>query len=454
MAIKVSSSQYINEQRRNYSLYVMQMRAICAATDGLKAAQRRILWMASDGKLHKTNSLAAETTAIHPHDAPEDVVYTLAFPYANNIPLLRGDGAFGTLLENKVFGAARYTKVQVSKFTQDVLFKDIEVIPMTESYDGELVEPIHFIPLIPIALLNPSEGIAVGFASYILPRSLEDIILCQIQYMKGAKKISVPTPKFIPTNNVASKVEQQPNGNYAYWFEGDCEILNRNTVRITNLPYGLTHKKLIEQLNELIEQERIYDYEDGSRDKFCIEVKFKSSDLQDMSNEQLSKMLLLDQKHVENFNVLDFSGSAVWSTNPIELICKFTDWRLKWYVDRYQRLLKIAQTKLQQYLDIRTAIKKNVGKTARELGSRKELIKHLISLDIVYTDFIADLGVYRFTQEEFDKNEKRIQEIQVEIDDYEDLLKNDQRRKKVYIKELEEILKNYNNGEYDTFDNK
>lgn len=443
------SSLYINEQRRNYSLYVMQMRAIPAATDGLKAGARRVLWMARDNKWHKANSLAAETTAIHPHDAPEGSVNTIAAHYGNNIPLLTGDGAFGTLLDNDAFGAARYTKVKTSQFTQDVVFRDIEIIPMMDNYDGTLLEPVHFLPLVPVALINPSSGIAVGFASTILPRSLEDIIMVQLQYLKGAKRLTVPLPKFTPTNNFASHVEEQANGNIAYFFEGEIEIVNASVVKVTNLPFGLDHEKFIAKLNDLIDREVVLDYDDYSKDSFNIEVKFKRGYLEGKKPSAILQVLGLIEKHVENLNVLDFEGKSVWNTNPLELICKFTDWRLKWYSKRYERLLQIAEEQLQRCLDIRQAIKKNVGKTARDVQSRKELIQYLLTIDIVNTDYIADLPVYRFTQSEYEKNEQKIEELSAEINEYQEILKQPDLRKKIYIKELEQVLKKYSTGEYD-----
>ena len=84
---KTESSQYINNQRREYSLYVMQMRAIPAATDGLKAGGRRTLWVARNGEKWKSANLAGATMPIHPHDSPEGAINTLAAPYGNNIPL-------------------------------------------------------------------------------------------------------------------------------------------------------------------------------------------------------------------------------------------------------------------------------------------------------------------------------------------------------------------------------
>ena len=87
----MTSSQYINDQRREYSLYVLQMRAIPHAADGLKAAVCRVLWTARDGKKVKCATLAGATMPIHPHAAPESTINTLAADFSNNIPLLSGN---------------------------------------------------------------------------------------------------------------------------------------------------------------------------------------------------------------------------------------------------------------------------------------------------------------------------------------------------------------------------
>ena len=155
------SSNYINDQRKEYSLYVLQMRAIPHAADGLKAAARRVLWTAKNGSKFKSATLSGATMPIHPHAAPESTINTLAAPYGNNVPLLKGDGAFGTLLNPTAYGASRYTSVSLSAFTKDVLFRDIEIIPLVDNYDETQREPKHFLPLVPVVLMNPQEGIAV-----------------------------------------------------------------------------------------------------------------------------------------------------------------------------------------------------------------------------------------------------------------------------------------------------
>lgn len=443
----MQSSEYINTQRRDYSLYVMQMRALPAVTDGLKAGGRRVLWTARDGKKYKSATLAGATMPIHPHQSPEGAIDTLAAPYKNNIPLFKGDGAFGTLLNPTAYGASRYTSVTVSKFTQDVVFRDIEIIPMTENYDGSLMEPVHFLPLVPVALINPTEGVAIGFATNIVPRSLDDIIIAQITHLKGGKKITPPNPKFVPLDNESCASCEAGKG-IAYYFEGDYEDISATTIRITKIPYGMVHTSIIERLDNLIEGGSVIGYEDLSRDTVDIIVQFKRGVLRELSRDDVIALLQLTIRHIENLNVLDFSGKAIWNTDPVSLIRAFTDWRLGWYVQRYERLRSLLMLDLQRYYDIRTAIKNNVSGIARQTGSRAELKVFLDSIKIVHIDYIADLPIYRFTEEERLKNEERIKEAEAQLKIYDDLLASEDKRKKVYIQELEEVLSKYTKNAY------
>lgn len=445
--MKNQSSSYVNDRRYDYSIYVMQSRAIPAATDGLKSGGRRVLWTGRDGKKYKSATLAGATMPIHPHASPEGAIDTLAAPYGNNIPLFKGDGAFGTLLKPTSYGASRYTSVTVSAFTQDVVFKDIEIIPMMENYDGTLMEPVHFLPLVPLALLNPSEGIAVGYATNILPRALDDLIVAQIAHLKGAKKLSTPMPRFTPTSSASYAVEDTPRGP-AYYFKGEVDIKSKTMATITKLPYGQTHAGVIAKIDALVEREVITDVVDKSRNYINIELKFRRGVLDQTDHETLLRMLGLSVRHIENLNVLDFSGKAVWATTPVEMIRSFTDWRLQWYVNRYERLRDLLAVDLQRYYDIRTAIQKKANVTARTTQNRAAFKQYLETIKIVYTDYIADLPVYRFTEEEYAKNEERIKEALATLAKYEELLADEEKRKQVYISELQQILTNYNKGVY------
>jgi DNA gyrase/topoisomerase IV subunit A len=426
------------------------MRAIPAATDGLKAAGRRALWMARDGKKYKTATLAGATMPIHPHDSPEGAIDTLAGPYNNNVPLFHGDGAFGTLLKPKAYGAARYTSVKTSKFTNDVMFKDIEIIPMRENYDGTLEEPVHFLPIVPIVLLNPTDGIVVGFKSKILPRSLEDIIITQLTHLNGGKNskvIAEPMPKFLPTHNAAFKREEGDKSVF-YYFQGEYDDIDGVTIRVTSLPYGLLHADFVTTLEKLLEKGTIVDFIDRSRNMIDIVVKFKKGNLRGYPRMEVLDTLGLIVRHGEILNVLDFEGKKIWSPSPVDLIRNFTDWRLDWYVKRYERLRNLLMADLQRYYDIRSAIKHKIGAVALKTASRSELKDLLQQLKIVNLDYIADLPVYRFTEEERVKNEQRITEGEKQLKQYEKMLSNEGERRKVYILELQEILTKYTKGQY------
>jgi DNA topoisomerase-2 len=442
---KKQGSQYVNDCRRSYALYVMQQRAIPSAADGLKSGARRVLWIARDGHKYKSATLAGAAMPLHPHDAPEGAIDTLAAPYGNNIPLFRKHGSFGTLLAPKAYGASRYTSVEVSKFTKDVVFRDIEVVPMQKNYDGTVDEPTHFLPLVPVSMINPAEGIALGYATSILPRALDDIILAQIAHLKGAKRISSPLPKFMPLQQAGIPVKDN-----VYVFSGSVVIKNTTEAKVTSLPYGLSHAKFLESLDALLEGDTLVDYVDNSRNTINIDVKFRRGFLKDYTEETLIQMLKLTCRHTENLNLVDFSGDSIMSTNPVDLIRQFTDWRLGWYVQRYERLRDLIKLDLQRYYDIRTAIKHKISATAGKTQSRSELKELLAGIGIVHIDYIADLPIYRFTEEERLKNEQRIKDAEAELQTYLDLLSSEDKRKKVYISELQEILGNYTKNIYAT----
>lgn len=441
-----ATEEYVNKERKEYALYVLQSRAIPHAADGLKHSARRVLWTARDGKKYKSATLAGATMPIHPHgdQSLQGSINTLAAPYGNNIPLLDGDGAFGTLLNPTAYGASRYTSAKISEFTKQVVFADIDIIPLQENYDGTLEEPVHFLPLIPTVLLNPQEGIAVGFASNILPRSLKDIVTDQIMYLTGkGDKIVEPAPSFAPTGQTAFLTDKDKNGTTRWYFKGTIERNSAVTVTITNLPYGLSHEKFIEKLLKLQENDTIIDFDDNSKDKYNIEIKFKKGTVSKLTDDELLEMLGLICSQTENFNVIDFDGKRVLSTNYVEFIKKFTTWRLSWYVRRYERLAKILADDIQRYKDVLRAVDKNVGSVARKVTSRGELKQFLEAIGIVHLDYIADLPVYRFTEQERKKVEEKLAEGEKLLQQYKKLINSEEERKNVFIEELKQVLTHF-----------
>ena len=126
-------------------------------------------------------------------------------------------------------------------------------------------------------------------------------------------------------------------------------------------------------------------------------------------------------------------------TDAVELIQSFTDWRLGWYINRYERLLSLIQADIQRYKDILIAIKNNVGSIARKVESRANLIEFLQEIHIVNVDYIASLPVYRFTVEEREKTEAKLKLAYETERRYIELLANEDLRRDVYISELQAV---------------
>lgn len=439
------SSGYINDCRHNFSMYVLQNRAFQSISDGLAAGSRRLLWTARDGAKRKSAALAGETMCLHPHAENTDTVDTLAKVYANNIPLLEGFGSFGTRLKADACGAARYTSVKASAFTKDVVYRDIEIVPMIDNYDSTLMEPAHFLPLVPIVLVNPSSGIGVGFASTILPRSLKDIVSDQVKHLQG-KKITEPPITFTPYQAVSTSVAIAKNGKNKYFFEGQFKVVDPTTIKITNIPYGTTHKALTEKiLVDLIEKQVIVDFVDNSVDTIDIDVKFKRGALSKFkSRAELLDTLGLTSSINENINIVGFEGDRlIVEPTYVDIIKQFTDWRLTWYVPRFERLKQLLLKDIQRYLDVLLAIKKDAGAVAKKTANRQAFLAWLESIGVVDVDYVASLPVYRFTQAEADAIALKLEEARKTLAEYEDYLSSEDKRRDLFIAELKEVAKKY-----------
>lgn len=455
----MKASEYIESEAREYALYTIKFRAIPYLADGIKPGARRVLWCARDGHKYKSATLAGLAVPLHPHAPPEDAIDSSTGPYVNNIPLFEGFGVFGTLIAPIAYGASRYTSVKINSFAKDVFFKDVEIIPMVPNYDSTEQEPKHFLPLVPLVLLNPCSGIAVGYATDILPRSFRDIVESQLEHLAG-KTIKERAPHFLPTHNLATERLVDRKGVVRWAFHGECKVINASEVRITKLPYGITHTDFVKNLQTLMELPEfkengkpepdynlIVDYDDHSKDKINIVVKFRRGVLSEITKARVDLLLGIVNKVTENLNVISFSGTRILKSTYVDIIKDFTDWRLDWYVDRYARLLQLITVDIQKYDDILLSIKKNVAGVSKKTADRTQLKEFIQGIGVVYVDYIADLPVYRFTEAEAQKIEEKRAAALVAKQDLQDILDSDDRRKAIYVSELKEVLKKYGEKE-------
>jgi DNA gyrase/topoisomerase IV subunit A len=196
-------------------------------------------------------------------------------------------------------------------------------------------------------------------------------------------------------------------------------------------------------MTKLEENYSIANCDDLSKDVINIVIKTSRGQVDTMSDADILKFLELTHTESEIMNLTDFYQTSIVNTSFPAVIKTFTNWRLGYYKNRYENLLRLIDIDIQRYIDIITAIKFNIGGIAKKTLHRSNLTDFLIEIGVVHTDYISALPIYRLTDEERLKTEAKLQEAQVTRNDYLNILSSDERRSKIYISELKDVLKNY-----------
>lgn len=367
----------------------------------------------------------------------------MAAPYCNNIPYFKGVGNFGTRVTPSDFGAARYVYVKKYKMTEELVYRDLPIVPLQENDTGTNVEPTHFLPLIPLVLLNGVSGIAVGWSTDILPRNVKDLIDSSIKVLKG-KKIERLKPAY---DYIGSNVEHIENN--SWYIYGDLDIVNSNTVKVTLLPPDLSLEKFKEKLNKMEDDGLIQDYTDNSAEFIDVEIKFKREQLTKLDTKnKLIDFLKLKQKKTERIVVLNFDNKSIKQYDTdVELIIDFVNWRLTWYSKRYEKMLNDASFEINYWKAIKECFDKKLPSKLSSKNSKKEieseisLICKKIELTSEQLDKIASLPSYRWAKDAYQNVLDSISNLETSIKEYEDILASDKKIKEIYISELENLKK-------------
>lgn len=444
----MTSSEYIEQTSKEYALYVAQNRAIPKVTDGLKDGQRKFLWiMRNKADKIKTVSLAglsiSENLFLHGDSSASDTISMLAAPFCNNIPYLSGVGNFGTRVGPTDWSQPRYTYVKKYKATEELMYKDLNIVPLQENYDGSNVEPINFLPLIPLVLLNGVSGIAVGWSTDILPRNITNIIDNTIKVLKG-KKIERLKPSYDYLGCDVAHIE-----NNSWYIYGEASAINTTTVKITGLPPDLSLEKFKEKLNKMEDDGLIQTYTDNSAEFINIEVKLKREVLSKLTTkEKLLDFFKLKQKKTERIVVLDFNNKSIKQyEDDISLVKDFVKWRLGWYTVRYNKMLEDDTSSLNFWNAIIECFNKKLPSKLSTKNSKKEIEEEVktickkIPLTPEQIDRISSLPSYRWAKDHYQQVKDNIDKLNKNISFYKDILADDKKLKDVYISELEALKK-------------
>ena len=193
---KIKVEEFFNTDYVDSASYD-NLRKIGSITDGLKNSSRKIIHTMIDKNIKEktkvarlTSTVAEHTEYLHGEIGLSGVMVNLAqnFVGANNIPFIKRDGNFGTR-HKPAAAAPRYIKTRKEDYLDKLYMKDDYPILISQQFEGINIEPRYFMPIIPMLLINGSEGISSGFAQKILPRDPKTIISELTKILKGTKKL-------------------------------------------------------------------------------------------------------------------------------------------------------------------------------------------------------------------------------------------------------------------------
>jgi topoisomerase-4 subunit A len=230
----------------DYASYVILERAVPAIEDGFKPVQRRIMHALKeldDGRYNKVANVVGHTMQYHPHG--DASIADAMVQIGQKDLLIDTQGNWGNILTGDGAAASRYIEARLSKFALEVIYSP-KITEWQLSYDGRKKEPVHLPVKFPLLLAQGAEGIAVGLSTKILPHNFNELIDSSIKHLKGQRFTLYPD---FPTGGIIDVT------NYNEGLRGGkvrvrakISALDKNTLVITEIPYGTNTSSLIDSI--------------------------------------------------------------------------------------------------------------------------------------------------------------------------------------------------------------
>lgn len=429
-------SKIVKEEYRNYQIYTLMDRAIPYLQDGLKPGQRRILytfWKNQSKGLMKVSSATGLVLTLHPHGPAsiEDAIVNMAqdYTFANNYPLVGKKGYFGERMETQA-AASRYIECRLGKIADLLLFDDMNQVQMVPNYDEKTMEPVSFLPKLPLMLLNGAEGIGTGFSTVIPSFHHKDLVDSVIQTIETGKP-----KKLRPyVHNYSSKIDVDKDGRLLFHMKIEQE---GEQIYITELPRGYDAQKIYRHLSKFIESGYLKDFIDSSVfNNIKIELVFKKGQrppLEDVIQKMATTTTL-----VPNYTLISERGVKIFSS-PEEIIELFTAKRIEVVQKRYELLANDYEDKIRLNSEIIRFIKQKHYEVATKSKNRKEFVDYLVKQKFTYSEYLADMAIYRMTKEEVAKRSLLVEEDTAKLKECRKIASSDALVRRKLIEELQDV---------------
>lgn len=263
----------------DYSMSVIVSRALPDVRDGLKPVHRRVLYgmselgLASNKPTKKSARIVGEVLGkYHPHgdSSVYEAMVRMAQEWSLRYMLVEGQGNFGSV-DGDSAAAMRYTEARLRKLAEELLADmDKDTVNFVNNFDDSLQEPSVLPAKVPMLLLNGASGIAVGMATNMPPHNLGEIVDATCAYidnnditldelMEHVKGPDFPTGGIIYGTAGIRDAFETGRGRIVVRAKTDIEVASsgRETIVVTEIPYMVNKRELIEKIAELVESKRV-----------------------------------------------------------------------------------------------------------------------------------------------------------------------------------------------------
>lgn len=384
----------------DYSSYVILQRAVPHIVDGLKPVQRRVLhamFRMDDGSYTKVANIVGQAMQYHPHG--DASILGALVQLGQKGLLIDCQGNWGNILTGDSNAAPRYIEARLSKFAKEVVF-DPKITNWMTSYDGRNQEPTELPVRFPLLLAQGTEGIAVGMASKILPHNFNELIDASVKILEGEDFTIYPD---FPTGGSAdcSNYKDGARGG-SVKVRAKIEKIDKNTVAITEIPYGKTSHILIDSILK-------------AKDKGKIKIK----KIEDMTTEKVEILI-----HLPNDVSPDKTIDALYAFTDCE--CNIAP-NACVIVDNKPQFLSVKDILIYDTNHTRDLLKWQLDIRLAELEDQW----HYTSLERIF----FENKVYKILEQNQSSWERQLEDVFAEMKTYQDIL-----RREIMMEDIEKLV--------------
>ncbi|WP_406664108.1 DNA topoisomerase IV subunit A [Gallaecimonas sp. GXIMD1310] len=453
----------------NYSMYVIQDRALPHLGDGLKPVQRRIIYAMSElglsaaAKYKKSARTVGDVLGkYHPHgdSACYEAMVLMAQPFSYRYPLVDGQGNWGAPDDPKSFAAMRYTESRLAKFSQ-VLLAELGqgTVDWVPNFDGTLNEPAILPARLPHVLINGTTGIAVGMATDIPPHNVCELTAACIHLLSHPKASVAELMAFVPGPDYPTEAEIiTPAADLQKLYEsgrGSVKMrakyeLDSGEVVITALPHQTASGKILEQIAAQMQAKKlpmVADLRDESDHenpvRLVVVPKSNRVDIEALMA-HLFATTDLERNYRVNLNVLGLDGRP--QVKPLNLM--LSEWlqyrtgvvtrRLQYRLDKVEARLHVLAGLLIAFLNIDEVIH-----IIRSEDEPKPVLMARFGLSDKQAEAILELKLRHLAKLEEMKIRSEQDELAKERDELTRLLGSERALKNLIKKELQADAESY-----------